>query len=231
MSYHVQPQVAQLDVQFAGPLEKNSVVENLNDLITLRNNYPQRRVWVLSEQIEYYLVSGTGSNLQDWKPVAAKTTIEDYDSNKTYQIGDVVSSRFEGKLYKAIATVPRDKRPGRNPRLWQPITGDIQTYVDTITSENSLPFEVQVNQANPMFRAFMTETLEDGRAVEFEIDYHVEKKTNQDMSDPDIDGTDDLTDILDDSLFSDTVYVFRFYADGKEMEQLPENTTITIVTK
>lgn len=64
-------------------------VENLAGLLTLKNKYPGKNVWVIDIEKIYYLINGLdGSELSHWKQLSFDFTINPYDLNKEYKVGE-----------------------------------------------------------------------------------------------------------------------------------------------
>lgn len=219
----VQPQVTQLRREYAQPLMIDDYVDRFIDLIGLNTstNFRHKRVWVRELETEYYLKKGNGSNQDDWEAVIAKTTIPEYDVNKTYQKDDVVMVRKSGKLYKAIDNNVIGKNPVRFPRLWQPITGDIEEFRREFRDQSVVI--IAVPQANPIFRVFQTEivSLDDGSEEEhhYEIDCVITETTEKpnlrdELTEEDLE-TDIEADDNEEDLFFSKSYKFEFFEDGK----------------
>lgn len=108
-----QPQISQLEIKYAGPLVKDSVVEKLEDLLNQNKfsiglNYQHRRVWVKEYGCEYYLDNGDGTRLENWKRAIGRLVVRTWSAIENYQEGDVVN--YFGKLYvaKQNITVPTE---------------------------------------------------------------------------------------------------------------------------
>lgn len=220
----IQPQVAQLDLQYPGPLDIHSVVETIDDLLLLKFNYKHRRVWVKSESTEYYLAGDfDGTQLNHWKPVSAKVTIEEYSPAKKYAVGDIVVYKNSGKLYKALDNVPIGEfYPHRNPRIWGPLIGDIETHKVLISNESEKI--VTTDNQNPMFRVYQNVQTDNGLAA-IEIDCVITEilnpnegtapKPNQPV-DKDFYGEFDIEDDdLPESITTHRKFKFEFIEDGE----------------
>jgi hypothetical protein len=123
-----QLQLAQLELVFRGPLVKDSIVQNLIDLtnLNLLYNYEHKMIWVKSEQANYYLFDGDGSEIIHWKKLVGRVVIEQYQSNQTWSQGDTVY--LGGKIYKALQNVPLLYNPIDYPLYWLTISGESITY-------------------------------------------------------------------------------------------------------
>jgi hypothetical protein len=124
-----QPQIAQLELTFAGPLVKDSYVESSADLTSFNvtTNYEQKLVWSKADRAFWYISSGDGSLLSHWKMLVSTLTIEAYDPSQSsgYVEGTVVYQN--GRIYKAIQDAPFGIAP-TNGAYWLSIAGDNITY-------------------------------------------------------------------------------------------------------
>ncbi len=110
-----QSQVAQLEIKYAGPLTRYSMVEKIEDLVNpnkfpINLNYQHRRVWVKEFGCEYYLDNGDGTRLEHWKRAIGRLVIHTWSPYENYQAGDVVN--YFGKLYvvKQDIIVPTEEK-------------------------------------------------------------------------------------------------------------------------
>ena len=117
-----QQQVSQLEIKYAGPLVKDSIVENLEDLInpekfSMQLNYQHRRVWVKEYACEYYLDNGDGTRLEHWKRAIGRLVVRTWSAFENYQEGDIVN--YFGKLYvaKQNITVPTEIQVDSNGNI------------------------------------------------------------------------------------------------------------------
>jgi hypothetical protein len=126
---NVQPQVAQLELTFAGPLVKDSVVNSSADLpnLPVLTNYAQKLVWSLADRNFWYISNGDGSLLSHWTKYVSPLTIEAYDPAQSagYTAGSVVYQN--GVLYKAIQDAPFGTDPS-NATYWLAIAGEYVTF-------------------------------------------------------------------------------------------------------
>lgn len=145
-----QPQVAQLEILYNGPLIKDSMVEKLDDLLVLKNkyHYPHKRVWVKDQAAEYYLESGDGTSKEHWKRSIARMTVNTWDYLEHYNAGDVVSLNM--KMYYALKNVPAGINPLSDETYWGVLTGEIETYRYTFESTSSVIIYTEIK--NPMFQ-------------------------------------------------------------------------------
>lgn len=182
-----QSQVSQLEIKYAGPLVKNSIVKELNDLTKLpvSLNYQHRRVWVKEYGCEYYLDNGDGTRLENWKRAIGRLVVHIWSELENYQEGDVVS--YFGKLYfaKQNITIPTTEKldvdgniiynenglpelvynpnplntPLNNEDLWQVITGEIETYSWHFPNTNQIQIYTEIR--NPRFEICLGELILD----------------------------------------------------------------------
>jgi hypothetical protein len=156
-----QPQVAQLELTFAGPLVKDSYVANKNVLPTLplTTNYEQKLVWVKADKAWYYLSSGDGSLLSHWTLLVGRMTIEAYDPSNSsgYTAGDTVYQN--GIIYKAIQDAPQGTAP-TNGAYWLIIAGDGVAY--RFIFQNVTSFAVVTPVKNPLFETIIGDIQMDG---------------------------------------------------------------------
>lgn len=155
----IQPQVAQLELNFNGPLIKDAVVEKLTDLPLLKSrwNYQHKRVWVKEYSAEYYIADGDGTDLLNWKRSIGRMVVNKWDSSEYYQLGDVVS--IGGKLYYAIQNVGPGISPLSNEDYWQIVSGEIETYRYLFTNTNSVLIYTEVR--NPIFEIILGDIVYD----------------------------------------------------------------------
>jgi len=144
-----QPQVAQLELLFRGPLVKDSIVDTLNNLIALNvnYNYEHKIVWVKEKQANYYLFDGDGSVISHWKKISGNLIISQYQLNSTFFEGDTVY--LNGRIYKALQDIPLLYNPVDYPTYWLLITGEQITYRYIFNEVSSLIFFTDIK--NPTF--------------------------------------------------------------------------------
>lgn len=112
----------QLFVDSAEPPISGMQVAMLADLLSLPNNYPHRRVWVISERAEYYLNNGTGALESNWWRVIYRTAlIAQYDQELSYPPDAAVYSGT--KLYVCIAEAFANELPAETPAKWLCVGG------------------------------------------------------------------------------------------------------------
>lgn len=143
-----QIQIAQLEVVFNGPLIKNSIVENPIDLTTLNYNYEHKMIWVKSEQSNYFLTNGDGTQISHWKKQTNKLVLEQYKPTQTWFKDDTVY--LGGKIYKALQNVPLNFNPIDNPLYWLLITGEQITSRYIFNNVSNFVFYTDIK--NPIFQ-------------------------------------------------------------------------------
>jgi hypothetical protein len=149
-----QPQVAQLELTFAGPLVKDSYVSTKNDLpnLPVATSYEQKMVWVKADKSWYYISSGDGSLLSHWTLLVGRMTIEAYDpaNSQGYAAGDTVYQN--GIIYKAVQDAPQGIAP-QNGAYWLIIAGDGVAY--RFVFQNVSSFAVVTPVKNPLFETII----------------------------------------------------------------------------
>ena len=144
-----QIQVTQLQLKFKGTLVDDMQVSTINDLpnLNINFNYEHKLVWVKNEEAYYYLINGNGSLISHWKKFSQKLIIEQYQSNKTYSLGDVVY--LQNKIYLAKEDVLINENPIDYGNKWEIIAGDVQTSRILFINQSSLIFYTNIK--NPFF--------------------------------------------------------------------------------
>lgn len=188
-----QLQLSQLEVIFRGPLVKDSIVETLSDLTNLdiRYNFEHKIIWVKSEEANYYLVDGDGSQLVHWKKHVQRLVIQPYVETETYQAGDAIY--LNGKIYRASQNVPVDTNPLDNQDYWQVIVGESVTYRYLINNQSEIIVYTEIR--NPMFSVILG-TFETDVNDDYIIgDDGMIKINNQEIVEPYIVRRDDLPNV------------------------------------
>src|ERR1035437_8121570 len=155
-----QPQIAQLECLFKGPLVKDTLVETINDLLLLNTqyNYSHKIIWVKSEQSNYFLSSGDGSSLLHWTKSTSRVVISRYDSNNAYNQADTVY--LSGKIYSASQNVPVGYDPLSHANYWTVISGETATY--RYLFQNTASVIVYTEIRNPSFQVILCDFVVDG---------------------------------------------------------------------
>lgn len=145
-----QPQIAQLELLYSGPLVKDSMVERFEDLMKLKNkfHYQHRRVWVKEHATEYYLDNGDGREAENWKRSIARMQVQQWNEQDQYQEGDVVVANM--KMYYALKAVSPNISPLLNEDFWGVMTGEIETYRYIFNEAASVIVYTEIK--NPMFQ-------------------------------------------------------------------------------
>lgn len=145
-----QPQNAQLELIFRGPLVKGSQVESLTELVALdiRYNYKHRTVWVKDLESNYFLIDGDGTQLSHWKKHTNRLIIELYNPLNVYQQGDTVY--LSNKIYNAKQNVPVGTNPLDNLDYWQIISGESITQRFVFKQQSNVIIYTEIR--NPIFQ-------------------------------------------------------------------------------
>jgi hypothetical protein len=152
----VQIQVAQLECRFKGPLLTDDQVELLVDLVDFEKVnpqffYEQKRVWVKEYKCFYYLDSGDGTDLRNWKRAKSRLMLEIYQDNEEYQQGD--ACHYGGKIFIALTDIEPNHNPIDFPDLWDVVTGEIETYRYLFQDTNSVLIYTDIK--NPIFEVIL----------------------------------------------------------------------------
>lgn len=149
----IQPQIAQLECLFRGPLVKDSAVNTFNDLLQLKPqyNYHHKLVWVRDQAANYYLADGDGTVAANWKRTISRAVINRYDQNESYQAGESVY--LSGKIYSAKQSVPEFYTPLSYPLYWKVISGETITYRYLFTQVSSIIVYTEIR--NPIFEIML----------------------------------------------------------------------------
>lgn len=200
-----QPQIAQLELKFAGPLVKGSIVELFSDLITLTNNYPHKLVWVKEHSCNYYLDNGDGTNLLNWKKSSGRVVIPIYDITNTYSAGDCVYQT--GKIYSAKINVPINHQPKDYESHWQVIAGETETYRYLFTNTSSVLIYTEIR--NPKFEIILGEFVYDiNGTIVFNEETGLAELSNKEIVEAFITQREDLP------LNNGVAYEISFYEDS-----------------
>lgn len=154
-----QPQIAQLEVLFSEPLVKDSVVNNLTDLINLNPNYNylHKVIWVREKKCYYFLNGGNGQDLQNWKKINANVTMGLYNPEETYDISECVY--LSGKIYSALSFVPENISPLDYEEYWLCISGETETYRYIFQNVTSIIIYTEIR--NPKFEVILCDIVTD----------------------------------------------------------------------
>lgn len=159
-SFPTQPQIAQLECRFKGPLIKDSQVETFTDLVLLNPQfaYKHKIVWVQDEQINYYLADGDGTTPTNWKRAETRAIISAYNPSSVYQTGECVY--IDGKIYSALQGVPINTSPLDNQAYWTSISGESVTTRYIFQDKASILVYTAI--VNPYFEIQLCEFEKDG---------------------------------------------------------------------
>lgn len=158
-----QPQLAQLELMFCGPLLKDAQVSTFNDLLTLPNkyHYEHKLIWVKSDKSFYYLANGDGTASQNWQKQVGRVVIVKYSAAESYQQDDTVY--LSGKIYKAKQNVPIGTTPLDNEAYWLCIAGETETYRYIFDNKSSVLVYTEIR--NPSFQVIVGTFLLDGNGI------------------------------------------------------------------
>lgn len=175
-----QPQVAQLEIIFKGPLVKGSQVDyfdqlwdivNYPDTANNRYHYQHKLVWVKERRSFYYLDNGDGLSPINWKKAGNKVTLERWDPKELYLKGECCY--LSGKIYVSLKddninhTPLSDYMYDNVDDWWLCVAGETETYRYVFgypTPTNS--FIIYTEIRNPKFECFFGDLkLKDGEPV------------------------------------------------------------------
>ena len=154
-----QPQIAQLEIQYAAPLTTDAMVQSVSDLpnLPIKYNYQHKRVWVKDRRACYYLDNGDGSLVTNWRQERSRTVIDKWNPLESYQEGDTVY--WSKKIVRAKQDVPANMSNPLDPSMgdyWEIICGDTETLrlvfgMQTPASSVTLNTEI----VNPFFQVML----------------------------------------------------------------------------
>ncbi len=187
-----QPQLAQLECKFLGPLEKGSMVQFVADLTTLDNayHYEHKRVWVKADKCNYYLDNGNGTELINWKKDSVRVVIGPYIPSNTYQPGDCVYQN--GKIYTAKVQTPIDHSPADFSDYWLCVAGETETYRYLFSNASQIIIYTEIR--NPKFEVFLGDFVLDGdEQIVINPDTNLAELINMELVEPFIQKREDLS--------------------------------------
>lgn len=213
-----QPQIAQLELLFKGPLIKDSMVELQKDLpyLSKKYNYPHKTIWVKEHGCFYYLEKGDGSDLKNWKKMQTRVIIEKYNPELKYYNGETCF--LSGKIYVALNEVPFNYSPLEYPDYWLCISGETETY--RYIFNNTSRARVFTEIRNPKFEIIVGQFQYDANNVPIIDNDGFIKIKNQEIIEGFIVKPDDVTPN------NGVAYDIYFYANGA-----PKNLTGVINVK
>jgi hypothetical protein len=186
-----QPQLAQLECKFKGPLEKGSLVEFVSDLINLNTefHYQHKRIWVKSDKCNYYLDNGDGTELINWKKDSVRVIITPYIPGNTFQPGDCVYQN--GKIYTAKISVPIDHSPSDYDTHWLCVAGETETYRYLFSNASQIIIYTEIR--NPKFEVIFGDFVLDGNGdIVINSTTNLAELINMEIVEADITKRDDL---------------------------------------
>lgn len=160
-----QPQVAQLDLQFEGPLVKDSIVDTKNDLTMFQTNYAYKMVWVKDESCYYYLKEGnSGKYTNHWiKYGSTAVQLFKHDPSISYTKNSCVYDN--NGIYISSNDVPIDTEidgtyilNGSNLPYWRKVSDTIKSIKQSFYNQSSVYIDIPTgfdNLENPVFQVFI----------------------------------------------------------------------------
>lgn len=156
-----QPQLAQLEVKFAGPLVIGSIVESITDLLTLNYNYQHKIVWVKEEAANFYLKTGDGTISTNWEKIGSRVVMERYNPESSYSKGTTVY--LGNKIYNAQIDVPVGYSPLDYPDYWLIISGETETKRFIFKNKSSIIVYTDIR--NPKFEIILGDLVYDENGI------------------------------------------------------------------
>ena len=146
------PQLSQVEVRFKAPLEKNSIVERVSDIVNItiinpKFSYPHKHIWVMETESFWYIEDRVdeqgkqfdGSKSFHWKEQNSRAQLRPHDSTASYKVGDCVY--YKGKIYRCIKYIRAGSgTPIWDETYWEAIVGEIETYRYWFCKNNSQAF-------------------------------------------------------------------------------------------
>lgn len=154
MNDNIQPQVAQLQLLFPGPLVKDSILATKNDLtlLDIKYNYSNKLIWIADEKTFYYLKDNVdGSDIDHWQRIVSGSSIPEWVLTQSYSPNTCVHHNFN--IYVALTEVPANT-PIDSAIHWQLVTGVNPIVQYTFT--NSTAFEIEVPILYPVVTCWET---------------------------------------------------------------------------
>ena len=198
------PLVNQLERKYSGPAISETLVNTVNDLLTLTYNYEHKLVWVKDDESFYYLNSGDGSNINHWLKFKTDIKLEQWNVSKAYRSGHLVY--YNGILYQAKVDVSAGMKPNEHTDVWEIITGQENYGMVIFENQNTVNITIDdripITNNLPEFTIYVGNLSKVGGNYELNSDGTV-KLTNMELIDGDIERV------------SNTEYIVRFYENGE----------------
>ena len=215
INYAQQPLIAPFRRKFGGPLDLDSEVQTYDDLLKMdvRICYAGMRVWVHDKRSTYYLAKVEPQNPEAWQEITMKTQILEWEVDKSYSKGDIVSLVKSGRLYRSMKNDNIGSNPVRYPRAWKAITGDVEEYKREFTNQSSVVITVPME--HPIFQVYQKQTIA-GVEKMWAIDCLITETTET----PNVLSTEDGQEELEDAAAEEEQiavkkYKFEFFEDEK----------------
>lgn len=218
-TFNIQPQLAQLECKFNGPLVRDSQVETVDRLITFnpKFNYLHKIVWVISEKCNYILSAGDGTSLLNWERVSNRATITAYRSENEYGSGEICYQN--GLLYAAKKSVPTNIFPSANiGTYWELLSTEAISTRILFSGVSNFIFETTIK--NPIFVVYVGIIMKDDSGNSVYDSNGFRKFSNvQEV----------VATIIPRGDITESAYELQFHIDG--MLAVPENSDGYILVK
>ena len=144
------PQLSQLTVKFNKAPANSSVVQTVNDLVTIPHKYSGMLVWVLDAKKLYFLIDNRdGSSITDWEILGNTFTFTGWDSQRVYY--QYTCIYYNQSLYMAIQDVP-EGIPPTDVNYWEQIAGDNYHFEVPFTNLTQVTFDISI--VNPIITVY-----------------------------------------------------------------------------
>lgn len=197
------PLVNQLERKYAGPAISETLVDSINDLLSLTYNYEHKLVWVKDDESFYFLNSGDGTNINNWLKFQSNLKLDQWNVSKTYKTGYLVY--YNGILYQAKQDISAGLKPSEHTDIWQIITGQqnygMQIFDNVDTVNITINDRIPITNNLPEFTVYVGKLFKVGGNYEMNNDGTV-KLEDFEIIQPDIER------------ISNTQYTIKFYENG-----------------
>nr|DAY09464.1 MAG TPA: hypothetical protein [Caudoviricetes sp.] len=197
------PLVNQLELKYAGPAISETLVDSINDLLSLTYNYEHKLVWVKDDESFYFLNSGDGTNINNWLKFQSNLKLDQWNVSKTYKTGYLVY--YNGILYQAKQDISAGLKPSEHTDIWQIITGQqnygMQIFDNVDTVNITIDDRIPITNNLPEFTVYVGKLFKVGGNYEMNNDGTV-KLEDFEIIQPDIER------------ISNTQYTIKFYENG-----------------
>lgn len=197
------PLVNQLELKYAGPAISETLVDSINDLLSLTYNYEHKLVWVKDDESFYFLNSGDGTNINNWLKFQSNLKLDQWNVSKTYKTGYLVY--YNGILYQAKQDISAGLKPSEHTDIWQIVTGQqnygMQIFDNVDTVNITIDDRIPITNNLPEFTVYVGKLFKVGGNYEMNNDGTV-KLEDFEIIQPDIER------------ISNTQYTIKFYENG-----------------